>query len=88
MRVIPALCHFSSSDLSSTASPRQTEENEDEEQSDKSIRDIVDLQEMDFTVRVQAPGADCLELQVLLCPTLHHGTGLLMALLQSAQNQT
>ncbi|CAJ1063756.1 clustered mitochondria protein homolog [Xyrichtys novacula] len=53
--------------------PCQTEENsvddspkkpDHDEREQLSIRDIVDLQEMGFTVRIQPPGADSFELQV------------------------
>ena len=60
---------------SSAAPPSQTEEspeNDGLEESDVdktkqlSIRDIVELQETGFTVKIQPPGTESFELQVLL----------------------
>lgn len=67
--------YFVSSALLSTAPPSQTEESPENnclEQSDVdktkqlSIRDIVELQETGFTVRIQPPGTESFELQVLM----------------------
>lgn len=67
--------YFVSSTLLSAAPPSQTEEipkDDHPEQSDVdkrkqlSIRDIVDLQETGFTVRIQPPGTESFELQVPL----------------------
>lgn len=41
------------------------EESDADKRKKLSIRDIVDLQETNFTVRVQPPGAESFELQVL-----------------------
>lgn len=61
--------------LLSTALPSPIEESPEDDRPEQSdvdkrkqltIRDIVDLQETGFTVRIQSPGAESFELQVLL----------------------
>nr|XP_046267647.1 clustered mitochondria protein homolog isoform X2 [Scatophagus argus] len=68
---------------SESAPPRQTEESPEHDPSQQSnvdrseqlsLRDVVDLQETGFTVRIQPPGAESFELQVsgqLLVAELH-----------------
>ncbi|XP_067347420.1 clustered mitochondria protein homolog [Channa argus] len=52
----------------------RTEESDADKKKQPSIREIVDLQETNLTVRVQPPGAECFELQVsgeMLVAELH-----------------
>ncbi|KAF3705704.1 Clustered mitochondria protein -like protein [Channa argus] len=52
----------------------RTEESDADKKKQPSIREIVDLQETNLTVRVQLPGAECFELQVsgeMLVAELH-----------------
>uniref|UniRef100_A0A3B3ZPN6 Clu domain-containing protein n=1 Tax=Periophthalmus magnuspinnatus TaxID=409849 RepID=A0A3B3ZPN6_9GOBI len=52
----------------------QTEEEQTEEMTEENIEEIMDLQEMNFTVKIQPPGADIFEIQVsgqMLVAELH-----------------
>lgn len=62
-------CLFSSVHSNPATAPSEDdlpEQSDDDKRKKLSIQDIVDLQETSFTVRIQPPGTESFELQVLL----------------------